>query len=308
MTHTKVPGPGKESLSVCLLPTGSAREKTRGISHLFEHILIAKISGAYKTGITNGYTTEDYVIIFSANVNSAEVMQILRKMSFEKEEIGYHKQILLQEIERKSVNGEEAFFSFVWQGTVYEKSPLGTAAEVKMVTPAMLEDLREEILKQRLFFYNPAAGLEIVNGHRYRPHPRPGFDIPRSRSKTFRGKHYDIFYFENCVESCYLLVKILKNLNPGKHIQLSEKKEMSALILEKGTTFPGKHNIEPLRKEARQQLDRDISEIKANKNEIALNELESFYFYGKHWQDRIAELDKTEDRQLLDLAGKLSGM
>jgi hypothetical protein len=233
-------------------------------------------------------------------------MQVLRKMSFEKEEIDDHKETLLHEIERKSANGEEVFFSFVWQGTAYEKSPLGTAAGVNTVTAGMLEDLREEILKRQLFFYNHASGLEIINGHRYKPPPRPGFDIPRSRSKTFQGKHYDICYFENCSAPCHLLVRILKNLNPGKHIQLSEKKEMSALILETGTTFPGKHNIGPLRKEARQQLDRDISEIKANKNEIALNELESFYFYGKPWQDRIAELDRTGDQQLLDLTAKLS--
>lgn len=296
----------EESYMFCLLPTGSADEKIRGISHLFEHVLISKIVGKYKPLRIKGLTTEDYVIIYVPGLTSGVIIGILKHMPFEKEEIDHHKQDLLREIKRESPKGEEAFFSFVWRNTAYEKSPLGTTAGIKTVTPGMLEELREEILRKHLFFYNPTTGLEIVNGHGYKQRPSQGIDTPRRRNTTFQGRCYDIFYFNDHIEPFYLLTGILKNLNPGKHIQLSEKKNMSALIFEKGTIFPGPRNIGSALKETRQQLHRDIAEIKANLSERALNELESYHFYGKPWQDRIVELDRTTERRLLDLVSELS--
>jgi len=303
MTPIKVPG-NKELLVVCLLPTGSANEKTKGISHFFEHIFITKLLHNFTFSKISGHTTEDYVMLFCYQITPRKILETLQRMTFEKREVENHKRTLIEEIEMEAFKEEETFFRFVWQetGTGYEKSPLGTIEEVGTVTVDMLGEVREEILKGQLFFYSSPFGLDIIN--RFEDVKVTGINA-WWRNKTYQRKGnnrcYEICYFSNRIEVLYLMVRILKALNPGKHIQLSEKKRMSALIVESGVQFPTLRNIGPLREKALGELERDLAGIKTNINERALNELESVYFYGKRWQERIALLFQTTDRQLLDM-------
>lgn len=290
---------------VCLLPYGSANERVKGISHLFEHILISELCLRYKPLKIRGYTTEDYVVLFCTNITSREVVQTLQQKSFIKEDLELDKKDLIEEIKSESSKEEEAFFSFVWQGTVYEKSPLGTVKGVDTITSIMLRDFRAELLKNRLFFYNCSCGLQIINRDEFTPSFSPGLIISHRRYKAFQGKHYNIFYFNHSIESLHLLLKILKDLNPDKHIQLSEKKEKSALIFETGTRFPTNCHMEPLRERALLGLRHDLSIIKINVKERALNELESVYFYDRSWRQRIKKLFQTTNRQLLEMVEKI---
>jgi len=300
---------------VCLLPTGSATETVKGISHLFEHFFIAKLLS--RQNRHTGYTTEDYVILFCLGIPSSKMAAELQRMTIEEEELEYHKRMLIKEIQRESVNEEEAFFRFVWQDTAfgYEKSPLGTVEEVNAISRDMLEAVRQEIMKKQLFFYSFPAGLETinlsseVNINPNRIHGAEPGRVTCRRNKIYQGNGaagcYSIFYFNRCIEAFYLLERILRELNPGKHIQLSEKKRMSALIVEADADFPTRRNIGFLREKALDTLNRDLDDIRANINERALNELESAYFHGKSWQQRITELNKITDRQLLKMVGKL---
>jgi hypothetical protein len=312
----------KDSLVVCLLPTGSANENINGISHLLEHLLIVKFLHTFKVKKPSGYTTEDYVIMFLPGIPLKKIMETLQGMSIGQRELESHKRILIKEIERESANEQEAFFRFVWHGTGsgYEKSPLGTVEDVHTITVDMLEELRREILKKQLFFYSNSTGLETLNASESEnmtdtrvdtlPSSFPGINVTWRRDKTYQVKGktrcYNICYFNSHIEAFYLLQQILKALNPGKHIQLSEKKRMSALIIEAGVQFPTANNIEPLREQTLRELDLDLSEIKENFRERALNELESCYFYGKSWQERIRQLFQTTDRQLLSMVREIT--
>lgn len=222
----------------------------------------------------------------------------------------FHKKELIEEIKIQSGKEKEAFFRFVWQGTGYEKSPLGTAAEVNTITPAVLDDLRHKILSRDTFFYSKTTGLEIRNGHEKEASLSPFLStIPWRRETTYHGcgssRCCSICYFNNNIEVLYLLTRVLKNLNPAKYIQLSEKKMMSALILETGAKLPGKNNIRPLLEETGRQLHIEIIRIKKKTGLRALNELESVYFYGRRWQERIKKLLQTSELELLDLVEKL---
>lgn len=301
MTPTKAPGTAKESFTACLLPKGAACEKVRGISHLFEHIMISKLIHGCNASTAAGHTTEDYIILFCNGITPEEIMETLFRMRFTGDEVARHKRILIKEIEMESTNDEEAFFRFVWLGSDYEKSPLGTVSDAASITPSMLEKTRLELLEKSLFFYGSETGVEIFNGNPQVPLHTPASTITWLRNKTFRERHYDICYVNRRVEAYYLLTRILKDLNPDKHIQLSEKKDMSAFILETGTRFPTGRNISPLREKALKQIESDLYGIRSNTDERALNELESIYFYGKRWQERIGELFKTTDRELSKL-------
>lgn len=297
---------------VCLLPAGSAEEKINGITHLFEHLFIAKLLGRQHPAA--GYTTEDYVLLFCSGISPPEIAALLQRMSIEEGEAEYHKGALIQEIQRESANEEEAFFRFVWQDMDpgYEKSPLGTVEEVGAVTREMLEAVRQGLMKKQLFFYSPFAGLERINPAyeaNINRHSGRGGQITRRENRTYQGngttRRYSIYYFNGCIEVFYLLERILRQLNPGKHIQLSEKKRMSALIVEADADFPTGRNTGFLRRRALDALKRELEGISANINERALNELESAYFYGKSWEQRIVGLNKTTDRQLLAVVEKL---
>ncbi len=296
----------EESPLACLLPTGSADEEIKGISHLFEHMLISELD-RYGNGLKiRGHTTEDYVILFCMGLNPEGVMDVLQRMRFAAERIAYHKKILIDEIEQESANDEEAFFYFVWQGTEYEKSPLGTVEATAGITPDKMEELRQGVLKKPIYFYRSSAGLEIINGNGQMVPASPAPNITWRRNISFRERGYDICYFNQHIETFYLLTRVLKNLNPDKHIQLSEKKRMSALVLESGTTFPTARSIGPLRREALKDIDAHLLGIRANERERALNELESVYFYGRSWPERIKDLMATADRHLLELSRHLN--
>lgn len=313
MTHTKEPGLDKKIDTVCLVPGGSASETVKGISHLFEHIFIYKIHRAFRQAKISGHTTEDYVILFGTNLTPQDLMTFMREMSFTREETISEKEILIREIKGKRRSKEESFFKFAWKDTVYEKSPLGEKDMVNAVTTAHLEDFKSLVLKRPLYFYTRAFGLEIRNN----PHEttKPGgtdnlekhFNILRKRGGRYKRKWYDIFYFDGQVEEMYVLERGLKLMNPGLHIQLSEKKRESALIVERGTRFPAEPDINSFREKALQEIKKEVAGIKENFSEQALNELESIYFYNKGWSERLARLFQTTDSQLLAMVKSLAG-
>lgn len=293
-----------QSDTVCLLPTGSAQESDRGISHLFEHIFITTTHRSCPRARVKGHTTEDYVILFACHISPREMKRVLESMVLSVEEVEIEKKILVREIERERHKEEEFFFKFVWEGTQYEKSPLGEIQSVGAIGLDRLEDLRKRL--QQLFFFTGDSGVDIIPPLPAGGMPAGTLALHRKKSARFDDKEYDIYYFSGEVEAMYLLERILKPLNPRHHVQLSEKKIESALIVEKGARFPGRGEISSGREEALRQIDRELAAIRGNFEERALNELESVYFYHTPWSDRIDRLFQTTDNRLLALAARLT--
>lgn len=295
----------------CLLPTGSASEEVEGISHLFEHIFVKILHNHYPYSYPKlpayGHTTEDYVILFCRHFTVEDIMQTLERMNIEEINLENQKDILKEEIKRETSNREEFFFRFVWEGTNYEKSPLGSIARVDTITAAILEDFRRQLISKNILFYSREKGIEILNLSNSENSPAPGkpLSLPIAQTwkmnRPFREKWYNIYFFDRDIEAFYLLERVLKELNPARHIQLSEKKRMSALIVEKGADFPLGQNISFLKEKAFEGINKDLADIKANFREQAVNELESVYFYGQQWQDRVARLFNTTENQLSEL-------
>lgn len=300
--------PGNIEPCVCLLPTGSAAESVEGISHLLEHLLIFELIDRCAGVMIDGHTTEDYVILFCPYLSLENIIQTLRSMVLANANLETHKERLKKEIEAELANREEFFFRFVWEGSDYEKSPLGKADRVDTISGAALDTLRCRLLQETIFGYTQGGGVTILNpaaAAQVQPQPLPPVPIDWVKNKPFGERRYDICYFNRDIEVFYLLERMLKLLNPDKHIQLSEKKKMSALILEKGTRFPI-DQVKAVKQKALEQITVEVSEIKSNFEESALNELESMFFYGCPWPERCRRLFRTTDLRITELIKKLT--
>lgn len=286
------------------MPTGSAGEHIHGISHLLEHYFILQLREKYLHAKVTGHTTEDYIILFCTSLTPETIIQTMRAIRFDDALLEKRKLGLKHEIEIESSREEEYFFRFAWAGTPYEKSPLGTIEQVDIITVDTLDIFRRRLLLKNFFFYSPGSTVKILNPSTPKPlppDPVPPIPIAWHRDKTFQGKQYDICYFNRHIEEFYLLERMLKSLNPQMHIQLSEKKLMSALIMEQGTRFPTAQQVESLKPVVLSEIVREVSAIKSNLMESALNRLESMFFYNLPWSRRIQRIHQTSNGQLLEL-------
>ena len=290
-----------------MIPSGSAEESIKGISHLYEHITISKAYKSKEGARVTGHTTEDYIVFFALNFSPEEFVALMDGMSFEPENTEEEKDVLIREIEREQHNEEEGFFKFVWSGSNYEKSPLGTVEAARGITPEILEDFRLNVMDMPLFFYkaNTEAPLQIVNGDAFTCECPEDFNLYQRREGEFEDVAYHIFYFEGWVEQIYLLKYVLEAKNPDCRIHVSEKKKSSAFILQEGAQWPAADEIEGLKSTAITAIKKDVEQIKDHFPELALNELESVYFYNKRWMDRIQAALETETSQLLEIIEKL---
>jgi hypothetical protein len=81
---------------------------------------------------------------------------------------------------------------------------------------------------------------------------------------------------------------------------------MSALILEEGCVIPSATAITPHIGSILERISNDVGAIKAYTIDLAINELESMYFYNKTWQQRIDTLRNYRTSALVRLADKVN--
>jgi len=103
----------------------------------------------------------------------------------------------------------------------------------------------------------------------------------------------------------YLLERILRLRNPDRYIKLSEKKDLSAFIIEKGTIFPNTKDLIRLIEYSQKQIWHDIILISNNFYNRAINELESIYFYNLSWQQRIKNFSNVTNFNFIRLYEKI---
>jgi len=282
-----------------LIPFGSAREKFNGLSHLFEHFLIANF---YKIGIRAGFTTEDYIMFFFEKMHPGYFISRLKKLGFNKEIIESEKERIKEEIYKKKLDNEERFFKIIWQNTIYSKSPIGNVADVNKISVKDLEKLRKEILKMPLYFFKRNGSVIIFRRSSNKKRKEIEIKITH-RKHEFKKRFYDVYYFNGESEKLFLLKNMLQLVNSNKHIQLSEKKKMSALIIERGSCFMNKSDFAKLRETAIREIATNLDRM--NFYEKAIKELESIYFYRETWSKRVNKIFKINDEDLLIIEKKL---
>ncbi len=286
-----------------------------GLFHLYEHIIVHKLIGVETL---HGFTAEDYIFLYFKNFSPSNIIDCLQGLDLNKIDLDMEKRVLSAEFERERNNEEEHFFRTIWQGTGYEKSPLGDVLEIEAkTTTADLAELHEKVMKHPQLFYEKDKGLTIVNQnrhvigcpkipgeHKVHPYVRPenfraDCTLIEKRVTSYKEKTLKLFFFKGNIEPLYIMEKYLREQNPGKMVQISEKKEMSVFIIEEGCFFPAADNIGQIKKYVLAQLKQEIKGIKENFVDRALNELESMWFYDMPWTQRCDRLLRIPDEQLL---------
>jgi len=282
--------------SALLIPFGSVDERLNGEAHLFEHAV------CWQSPYLWGVTREDYILLFMHQCAEKEIINLIRNLQISEEEIDRIKRIVLKEILQEHGKEEEICGRKIWQSTEYEKSPLGTFEDVQKIRRKELENVKRTILMRPLFFYKEATRIfpqrEAKN---MTQSVCPGLEIVRRRKLDFHKKIFLAFYFHQCPDELYVLKDIMKIFNSGRCVLLSEKRKMSAFLIDQGCKFPDRHQIPDLKKNAIDLLYRDIDEIKNNFIDRALNELESLYFRNLSWEDRIFRMIHSADASIVNL-------
>ncbi|MBE0461276.1 MAG: hypothetical protein IBX60_06550 [Candidatus Aminicenantes bacterium] len=155
-----------------------------------------------------------------------------------------------------------------------------------------------------LYFFKRNGSVIIFNRSSNKKRKYMGLKITH-RKHEFKKRFYDVYYFNGESEKLFLLKNMLQLVNSKKHIQLTEKREMSALIIEKGCIFPKDYEINPLKVNALVEMKKEIERIRNNFLERALNELESIYFYNKSWVERIDKLLHTSSDDIINIMNKI---
>lgn len=298
-----------ETYTVCLLPTGSAWESVPGISHLFEHMMIEELHRRGGTEV-NGLTTEDYVILFCGGISPGKILTTLQNLPVDAKALEARKKSLAHEIKQEQENGLNGFSRFIWQGTAYEqyeRNPLGEVEAIESITPEVMEEFKRRMIKKELFFYTD-NGLERVNGigcgwvDRSEP-----AEVEWERNRTFNDTTYDIGYVTGNMDVFFLLVQILANwdINKDKRIIFNEKKRAAALIMESGTALPTGEMLPGLRQRALLDMARQVSAVRVNFRDNAINELESVFYCGQSWYRRIQRLFHIPTAELIGQLEKI---
>jgi hypothetical protein len=252
-----------------------------------------------------GYTTEDYFFLFCTGIKPRNVLDVIKNLELTKMELSLQKKIAIKEINQEMKNFEEAFFQKVWEGTPYELSPLGDIDGINRITTNIMLDCKTEILKNNVYFYYDNCKIKTINHITFPSKLKSKVKLRRRRYMSFNHKRYDVFYFTGGVEFMYLLERILLKENPGRHIQLSEKKQNSAIIIEQGVVYPDTIQISDKKEKILKEIKHEISRICDDFTDRALNELQSLYFYSLPWKRRIDFLSRITDEALLEVVHDL---
>lgn len=283
-----------DPMTVCLLPTGSAWEGVPGISHLFENLLTNELRQRGSSHI-QGITTEDYVILFCHDISPGKILNTLHDLPMDPLLFEKIKNGLIDKLEYQKANQNTGFFRFVWKNTSYEqyvKNPLGEVDDIRSITLELMEEFKRRISKKELFFYTN-DGLERINGigcgwgERTEP-----AEVSWEKDREYKNTRFDIGCLTGNIDVFYLLIKIISQWdeNKSKRIQYSEKKRAAAFVLESGTSFPPTNVLPRLREKAILDIARQVTAVRVNFVDNAINELESVFFSGQPWYRRVQKL------------------
>ena len=285
-----------------LLPIDSSEEEMSGVAHLLEHVLIVFIEHVLGQAKNIGQTVEDYIMLLCDGIELETFLDILNDLRFNDDIVNTEKEMIRSELKFRGRGYNEIFFRKVWENTDYEKSPLGDLMTLSDIGIRELETLKRKILRNKILNFSKKSGINIGNPCKENDSiKKADMSFLRSKHLLCFEKEYKILFFDKIKEEVFVLVQVLKILNPNKHIQISEKLTESALIIENDCMYPKFQEIKELKKEAMRIITNEIAEIKESFYYLSINELESRFFYNKSWKTRIKLLRKTNDRALFNV-------
>lgn len=286
-----------------LIPFGSERESIRGLAHLFEHVVIHKMLYQLHDQDLHGFTTEDYIVMFSQKGDISSMYKTLKEFEIDEETLEKEKGALIAEIGRESSRKEEAFFSFVWQDTSYMYSPLGTAEAVRTIGVDDIYELKNRILQGPIYFYTP-QGVHI-EGPEEVEEDGEIFIPDEDWIGSFGNDEYYIHYlegegeqFHRTLDAFYLLQRIANKIFPGYTTGLYEKRYLAVFVANtKG--WMSEYQVLSHKRRVLDDIESELEELRKDFGSRGLNELESLYFYNIPWQDRLNQLASITDEELV---------
>ncbi|MBN2260740.1 MAG: insulinase family protein [Clostridiales bacterium] len=256
-----------------LIPVGSSNDSIIGTSHLFEHLLLSNFNNSGQFG----FTTEDYIAIIVKHCEYLYLLDLIRKMRISNKEIRKEKNKIMLEIEEKRKSISEIFFKIIWADTIYQNSPLGCAHSINAIQRLDLIKKKEQILKLPIYTNNKQK--EIAYNIKESVARGALFTVLFKRSLSINKREYGVIYFLNDLDYLILATEILKIANPNKHIQISIKKKLCAIIIQWGSVFPEYRNMNAFMTKAIQKMNIEINKMNENVFKRILFSLESFYYY-----------------------------
>lgn len=269
--------------------------------HLFEHLLLHELNKLKNDSVPEAFTTEDYMFFLGQGISDKKgIFKRLKKMQFENEIVDEEMKIIKNEIKSQSDN----LFNYIWEGTKYENHPIGIfEANIKNVRNH-LNFIKNDIEMDNIFYFPiEAKDDNIFNRRRKRKHYDEFINI-WTKIINRDQKLFYVYYFDISSDILFLIEEILSLFNKNEFIQYSDKRYLSALIVEKGTIFPQPSQISNILECAKNELNLKIKRIKRAFFSKALNELESLFFYERRWEDRInrcLSVNESEVEKILEI-------
>jgi len=288
---------GKNSkISLFLLPVSIREEVNRGLSHLFEHLLIRKIPF-----LIDGYTNEDYALLKSFRILTLQgFLKEMREMTINADDLLTEKGTVIAEIREKQTLTNEMFFTKVWTNTGYSRSPLGEIDSVESITLMMVEEYRSQLLEQGILaidYLNNLSQHGFESQNMESPHPIKRNSLIRF---GFDGKKYISVVFSGDRDPLFLIEKLIHETFPRYSITHSEKRLASALVFEEElrSKFADHELFQKRLKKVRQRFLKDAAKLQKNSLNFRLNQMESLFFYRKTWMDRLMRIKDMSDEEI----------
>lgn len=273
-----------------LIPSGSAYENLNGTSHLFEHILISRFPKKLK-----GITTEDYIFCFGLYLNKENLLYFFHSFQIDEEELKERKRTILLEYEEHKNDIHEMFYKIIWNGTEYENSPLGRKIDIERLSVQDIVEYTKNLRNNPIYYFENNQ-VEIINNNNSKNSKIGTCYLYRVSLINFQGKNYNIFYFKNDISILYIIELLLQDKNPGRHIYISEKINKSVFIIQEKCIFPQKKELPFLIEKSLQKLIN--KKLKIKRIDLALSELESYYYYRKNIESRLKYLERIPINQI----------
>ncbi|MBD3196379.1 MAG: hypothetical protein GF317_15075 [Candidatus Lokiarchaeota archaeon] len=280
-----------------LFPRGSANEKKKGETHLFEHIICKKWKH------TLGFTREDYAFFaLIGNSDEDSLIRNLKSLKVSKSELENIKDVVLNEILRNQSNEEELFWKEVWEKTDYEYSPLGTYNDIFTIDINDIERIKYSVLANPIYFYKKR--LIVKNKNKEKKELMNNDKIFKKDIKINKKK-FVCYFFSKCPEELFILKEIMNLMFSNKLIYISEKKHMSVVIIKTGVEFPTMAEIDRYYYKALEEVIRKIKLIKDDFISHVMNEFESQLFHDIIWELRVNFLLQTTKLKIRNFVNKL---
>lgn len=282
-------------ITTVLIPYIPTNYRNYTLAHLFEHIIISE----FDNGI-GGLTTNDYIMLFCSKCSNEEVVETMESLKIEEVNIERNREKIRSEIIKSMKVRNEIFFRKVWDGTIYEKSPVGTESEINIISRKDLIGMQKKVIKGTIYIYNNYK-ISIFNKHV----DKNNYKIKKINiinKSTFKHdkNYYKRIIFEGESDIFNLICEMLSFFDPNRYVQLIEKKQLSTIILERDFIFPEYNELITLKTKCLKEIQRVNLLLDKSYFHKSMKELISFFYHNKIISDRIKYIFNIDDKEIIE--------